>query len=202
MRYYKFLTEDNTGGYTNFVWPLPNGKPTGWLECEGKLELCRNGFHLVPETKLFNWMSDKLYLAEYDGEIVRDDDNICCRKVRLIKHIEVYNKKTLRLFAADCAERVLPIFEKQHPDDLRPRQAIEATRKYAKGELCVDGFAAAKAAAWDAVRAAAWDALSDAAKAAAWDAVSDAAWAAAWDAEREWQQQRLLQVLGLNQKDE
>lgn len=32
------------------------------------------------------------------------------------------------LWAADCAERVLPTFETQHPDDDRPRKAIEAAR--------------------------------------------------------------------------
>ncbi|MEK6239408.1 MAG: TIGR02996 domain-containing protein [Planctomycetales bacterium] len=35
------------------------------------------------------------------------------------------------LFAADCAERALPIFEKAFPDDDRPRQAIEAARNSA-----------------------------------------------------------------------
>ena len=32
--------------------------------------------------------------------------------------------KTLAIWAIDCAERVLPYFEEQYPDDLRPRQAI------------------------------------------------------------------------------
>ena len=43
-----------------------------------------------------------------------------------------------RLFAlkaANEAERVLPIFEKEHPDDDRPRQAIEAIRAWAQGKL-------------------------------------------------------------------
>ena len=31
-------------------------------------------------------------------------------------------------FAADCAERVLPIFEGAYPTDDRPRKAIEAAR--------------------------------------------------------------------------
>ncbi len=35
---------------------------------------------------------------------------------------------SLATWAADCAERVLPIFEKAHPEDGRPRTAIEVCR--------------------------------------------------------------------------
>jgi hypothetical protein len=34
-------------------------------------------------------------------------------------------------WAADCAERTLPYFEKKYPEDTRPREAIEATRAWA-----------------------------------------------------------------------
>ena len=100
--------------------------------------------------------------------------------------------KEIRLFAADCAEMVLPIYEKHYPDDNRPRLAIQAARDYANGLITLEELSAARvaaraaawAAAWDAARAAAWDAARD----AAWDAASAAAWdaarAAAWDAAR------------------
>src|SRR5262245_59085937 len=39
---------------------------------------------------------------------------------------------TRRLFAADCVERVLPLYESLHPGDLRPRAAVEAARRYAR----------------------------------------------------------------------
>lgn len=41
----------------------------------------------------------------------------------------------LALWAAECAEHVLPFFEKEHPKDRRPRQGIEAARAWAHGEL-------------------------------------------------------------------
>src|SRR3954470_25015702 len=41
----------------------------------------------------------------------------------------------LALWAASCAEHVLPLFEAARPDDLRPRQAIEAARAWVRGEL-------------------------------------------------------------------
>ncbi len=41
-------------------------------------------------------------------------------------------QKALAVWAADCAERVLPFFEKAFPDDDRPRKAIEECRKWAR----------------------------------------------------------------------
>jgi predicted phage gp36 major capsid-like protein len=41
----------------------------------------------------------------------------------------------LALWAADCAERVLILFEVENPEDLRPRRAIEAARQWQRGEL-------------------------------------------------------------------
>jgi hypothetical protein len=88
--------------------------------------------------------------------------------------------KEIRLFAADCAESVLHIYEKQYPNDDRPRKAIQAARDYANGVIGTHELAAARddawAAAWAAARAAAWDA----ARAAAWDDARDDAWAAKW----------------------
>lgn len=43
--------------------------------------------------------------------------------------------RLLALWAATCAEHVLPLFELVRPDDPRPRQAIEAARAWARGEL-------------------------------------------------------------------
>ena len=41
----------------------------------------------------------------------------------------------LALWAATCAEHVLPLFESIRPDDTRPRQAIEAARAWTRGEF-------------------------------------------------------------------
>ena len=40
------------------------------------------------------------------------------------------DQKTLALWAADCAEHVLPYFEDRYPSDDRPRKAIEALREW------------------------------------------------------------------------
>jgi len=67
--------------------------------------------------------------------------------------------KVCRLFAADCAESVLHIFEEKYPDDMRPRNAIQAARDFANGLIGIDEL---KDAAWDA-----WDASAASAASAA-----------------------------------
>ena len=42
------------------------------------------------------------------------------------------NHRKLAIWAADCAERVLPYFEERCPEDHRPRKAIEAVRAWAQ----------------------------------------------------------------------
>jgi hypothetical protein len=57
----------------------------------------------------------------------------------------------LALWAADCAEHVLPLFEIVRPNDDRPRHAVEAARLWVRGELkmmqCRDFAGAAQDAA-------------------------------------------------------
>ncbi len=40
--------------------------------------------------------------------------------------------KALATWALDCAERVLPLFERSYPDDDRPRRAIETGREWVR----------------------------------------------------------------------
>ena len=105
--------------------------------------------------------------------------------------------KILRLWAADCAERVQHIWLAKYPKDQRPAKAIKAARQFARGEITDAARDAARDAAWDAA-AAAWDAAfaardaRDAADAAG--AARDAA-GAARDAEEQWQTERLIAYL-------
>lgn len=45
------------------------------------------------------------------------------------------DRRLLAAWAADCAERVLGLFEAEAPADDRPRAAIARTRAFARGEL-------------------------------------------------------------------
>ena len=99
----------------------------------------------------------------------------------------------LHMFACECAESVLHIFETEYPEDDRPRKAIEAKRLYIEGKITLSELDAARvvaraawAEAWAVAEAAAWAATAAwaAAKAEAWavaEAVAEAAAeAAAW----------------------
>jgi hypothetical protein len=47
------------------------------------------------------------------------------------------DRRIVAVWAADCAERVLGLFEAEAPQDGRPRDAIARTRAFARGELGV-----------------------------------------------------------------
>jgi hypothetical protein len=62
------------------------------------------------------------------------------------------NHALLALWAADCAERLLPLFEACSSDD-RPRRAVETARAWARGEVPVGAAQKASVAAHAAARA-------------------------------------------------
>lgn len=79
--------------------------------------------------------------------------------------LSVDDRRIVAAWAADCAERVLSIFEDAVPDDGRVRAAIDQTRSFAAGDLDVaeavrrrggDAGAAAREAPTPAARAAAY----------------------------------------------
>ena len=87
------------------------------------------------------------------------------------------SRSKIVLIACECAELVLPIFEKEYPKDDRPRKAIEAARAYAlkpTKELASAASNAASAASYVATNAADAANAANAAYAASY-AASDAA---------------------------
>jgi hypothetical protein len=177
-----------------------------WRSVKGEIVACHNGLHFCTIDQLPQWLGPEVWEFEPSGEIIDAGDKLVCAKGRITRKIETWNETAARLFAADCAEHVLPLFEKHYPKDDRPRKAIDAARQFARGEISRDDMAAAGAAAWAAgaaawaaawaagnaagaaARDAAWaagNAARDAAGAAAWaagNAAGAAAWAAAWAA--------------------
>ena len=190
--YYKVLDKRGHpfhGG--NGQWHLPRGqKPGKWMLPIKDPILCRRGYHLLRnESDLAQWLGPTIWLAEARGQLLADTDKVVVEQARLLSKVETWNERTARLFGADCAEHVLHLYERDYPTDLRPCQAIEATKAFANGQIDAAAWDAARAAArdaaWDAARAAAGDAAWDAARAAARDAAGDAARAAARDAARD-----------------
>lgn len=124
----------------------------------------------------------------------------------------MHHHHELAFWAAECAERVLALFETESPNDLRPRQAIEAARQWQRGDLSITEARklafAAHAAARQAISQAAMAAARAAGHAAATAHVGTHAPHAAnyackaieaarldTDAERQWQSERLPEDL-------
>ena len=77
------------------------------------------------------------------------------------------DRREVAAWAADCAERVLVLFETEAPADGRPRDAIARTRAFARGELDAAGEIRRRFVAGRAARAVSSPAAVAAARAAA-----------------------------------
>jgi hypothetical protein len=53
-------------------------------------------------------------------------------KDQFVELVKKTDHKTLAVWAIDCAERVLPYFEEEYPEDHRPRDAIETLQTWIK----------------------------------------------------------------------
>ena len=69
--------------------------------------------------------------------------------------------------AIDFAFRVIDNFEKQFPDDKRPRTALEQTEAFLDGKITLKELESAERSAASAARSAAWSAAWSAARSAA-----------------------------------
>ena len=157
---YKWLLADRRSPTQIFHWPeedalwTPPAKPI----------LCESGWHGMEEKDVLTHLPGVgavLYEVEVRGEIVRGADKFAAESMRSKYVVGEATERNLRLFAADCAEDVLPIFLKVRPNDNRPAEAIAVARRYANGEATEQERDAAGDAAWAAARdarAAAWDA--------------------------------------------
>ena len=117
---------------------------------------------------------------------------------------EFIDAPILHEFACRCAEYALSFVDNPDP---RSIAAIEAKRKWLRGEITDKELDAARAAArdaasdaaryaaWYAARTAAWDAARTAAQAAARAAARDAAQAAAWAAARDAAREHEVEIL-------
>jgi hypothetical protein len=177
MKYYKFTKKDRRGTHqTGYQYPTP-----GEWTAPVRPALCEAGYHVCNAKHLLGWRDECLWEVEVKGESVRGYHKSVFEQIRLVRQIETWNPKNLRLYAADVAEDVLEFFESQYPDDDRPRRAILAARDYVNGlisgeQLSAAARSAAYAAADTAARAAAYAAAYDAASA------TYSAYAAAYDA--------------------
>jgi hypothetical protein len=169
MTLYKVTNLDGTPSHGGSgKWSLPrDGRPGKWMLTIEALIPCESGYHLCDgELQLLEWLGPAIWIAEAGGKRIDDSNKVVVQRARLVERVRGWTEIAARLFACDCAEHTLHLFERVC-DDPYPRIAIETARASAVGEASDEDGVAARAAA----RAAAGD--------------------AAWDAERRWQAERL-----------
>ena len=157
MTYYKVLAVDGVspqhGGSGKWFVPK-DGRVGEWMPAIKDISPCSRGYHFVTLEQLPRWIGPTLYEVEVRGQIIHESDKSVAEQARLVRRIETWNDKTLRLYAADCAERVVSLYEKDYPTDTRPRKAIQAARDFANGKITAEELNAAANAAYDAAYAA------------------------------------------------
>ena len=150
---WKSMKAGPKSGVGNMTWEV--GK---WEKHEGALSMCDSGFHAsVRAIDAMQYVNcEILALVEVRGEHLRQDDKQCWSEMRVVRAYE-WTKPDSVAMAIYCAELVVGIYEKQHPDDKRPRQAIEAAKAWLNDptEENRQAASAASAAAYDAAYAAA-----------------------------------------------
>lgn len=120
-----------------------------WYKTEGELEICQNGFHA--SKNIINAMgfvpAEVLAKVSVRGESEIQNDKECWSEMKLVK-IYKWTKKDSVSLAIFAAELVLKNYEDKYPNDLRPRQAIEAVKEVLKNNTEENRSAAE--AAWSA----------------------------------------------------
>ncbi|MDD5007283.1 MAG: hypothetical protein PHC68_02635 [Syntrophorhabdaceae bacterium] len=152
-----------------------------WRKASGELEMCANGYHAsLNVIDAMNYVDAEIIArVEVRGKHLDQSDKQCWEQMRITKAWAWTKEDSVRL-AICAAELVIGIYEKQHPDDKRPREAIESAKKWLaepseKNRAAAEAAARASWAAAGAATEAAW--AAGAATEAAW-AATEAAWAA------------------------
>jgi len=169
MKRYKFLvSKDNKIKSYNgdCEWKIKEKKIFN-----GDLSMCNSGFHCSKTIyQAFSYVQgDILAEVEVGGNKIISDNKEVYSEMKILRAWK-WKKEDSVALAIYSAELVLKNFEKVYPNDKRPREAIEAAKRYLK-ELTEEN----RSAAWSAAMSAESAAMS--AKSAAWSA-KYAAWSA------------------------
>jgi len=139
IKYYKILKPNGIpchGGSGVYHLPKSEGRKGKWMPKVKDVKCCRYGYHVCTIDQMTHWLKNgvEIWECEVRGENDVEKNKSSWEQIRLIKKVSWSDKKS-RLFAADCAEHVLDLFEEKYPNDKRPREAIQASRDFANGKI-------------------------------------------------------------------
>ena len=155
IKRWKFLRKGMVSENGNQKWTLGE-----WVSVDGELDMCHHGLHASREPyDAFSYVPGEiLALVECRGKHLKEENKECWQEQKVIKAYEWTKKDSLKL-AIYSAELVLKNFEKEYPEDKRPREAIEAAKK-----VLFKDNQDTRSAAWSAAESAARSAESVAVK--------------------------------------
>jgi len=147
MTYYKFMQEGCRDPLTQTQW-----QPGKWMPAvegeyvveKGEGKIIGNLYHFCRALPLDLMIGTDAELYEFAVEPGGEVVEYCygcftTARCRITRRVKTWNKKVMRNLVCDYAERVLPVFEKQYPDNPHLRQALEATRKFVNGQVTKRG---------------------------------------------------------------
>lgn len=146
---YKFLRAGMKSDSGNLTW-----KKGVWVHEDRELDICSIGLHCskYPDQAFSYVQGEILAVVEVKGRSIIQDNKECWSDMRIVKAYE-WTKNDSIAMSILAAELVIDIFEKEYPNDDRPRKAIEAAKIYLKHPTEKNKCAAAHAAAHASVRA-------------------------------------------------
>ena len=151
MKKYKFLRTSLKSDSGDIKW-----KKGKWKAHKGELEMCQSGFHCSKTIyQAFSYVQgEHLALVEVAGKSIKDDDKEVWQKMRVVKTWR-WTKRDSVALSVYAAGLVLKNYEKEYPNDKRPREAILTVKRWLR-----TGSRKGLSAAESAARSAAWSAES------------------------------------------
>lgn len=126
--------------------------------------VCGFEIYTTARSALMSWGGSWLCRIRVEGGLQQGPGDSIWGSSQVLLNDPVDMTQFLREFACNCAERVLPMYEGQYPDDDRPRQLIEVARRFASGNATEQeltaAFRAVQSAAIDSTSAARTTALA------------------------------------------
>lgn len=98
VRYIKFMKKGCIGPYSGAKL-----KPNEWLEAEGKLQVCFNGFHTCTPSNTYDWLDREMYTIESDGEVLYMHRKQVHRRIRMTR-VKEWNRRTGFIFLSNAAD--------------------------------------------------------------------------------------------------
>jgi len=184
MKRWKFIRKNFKSKNGNVKWTI--GK---WQKPVKDLVFCESGYHCSKTIyQAFSYVQGEILCqVECKGKNIKDANKEIWENQRIVRAWK-WTKKDSVALAVYAAELCIDNFEKEYPDDKRPREAIEAAKKWLKSpteanRITVDHIAESiawsnevtlsttKSAVWSVSKTIAWYAAKSA-EATAWSAGS------------------------------